>query len=89
MGGIRRIKKQLAGKQVFFTDTGIVFNGMRLALAGDVPKPNTAKTFAKFFGMAMARAKCFNMSDFYNTHFALCEQFQSGKTDILGDMKVE
>ena len=89
MGGIRRIKKQLAGKQVFFTDTGIVFNGMRLALAGDAPKPNMAKMFAKFFGVMVARGRCFNMSDFYNTHFALCEQFKSGKTDILGDMKVE
>jgi len=89
MGGLRRIKKQIAGKQVFFTDTGIIFNGMRLALAADAPKPNMAKAFAQFFGITMARAKCFNMSDFYNTHFALCEQVRSGEVDILGDTKVE
>lgn len=89
MGGIRRIKKQLAGKQVFFTDTGIVFNGLKVALAGDAPKPNMAKVFAQFMTVSISRAKCFNMSDFYKTHFALCEKFKLGKTDILGDMKVD
>lgn len=89
MGNVRRIKKQIKGKQVFFTDTGIIFSGFRIALAADAPKPNMAKTFAKFMTITMSRARIFNMSDFYKTHFALCEQFKSGKTDILGDMKVE
>ena len=90
MGNIRRIKKQI-NQQIALVDTKTAFNSCKILLGN--PNPSVAKKaavqFADFLAFLNSRAKCFNMGDFYKAHFALCERFKLGKTDILGDMKVD
>lgn len=81
-GAIRRIKKQMA-KRVAFTDTKIVFNGLRLFLASDVPKPNTAKLFAEYMGFLTSRANQVNMGDLMVAHFKVLSKMESGEDFLV------
>lgn len=64
MGGLRRVKKQLAGKQIMIVDTGLVFNGCKVLLAvGNTEETASARKFVGFMDFLMFRASQVNMGD--------------------------
>lgn len=79
-GAIRQIKKKM-NQPVILADTGVTFNGFRVALVVDsAEKAVLAKKFAAYFQFLAYRSSFVNMLDLLSGQLEISKRINEGRS---------